>query len=159
RLAVGVARHLSRTDLDRVWACGLLAPLGWLAACALDADAVAACLADPTLHSDAGLTQRRHWGLDAASVGRRLARRWGLPSWLAACATLPFPLAVVRPLGVDADLFALARLAAGLARADGFDLGLVGREAVRECTAALGLPSDFRPDGLEEIDPPPAWQD
>ena len=30
---------------------------------------------------------------------------------------------------------------------------------VRECTAALGLPPDFRPDLPDDADAPPSWQD
>src|SRR5439155_7142929 len=83
-------------DPDEAWACGLLAPLGWLGVCAADPAAAAACLADPQFPQKPSQTQRCRWGLDQAALSRRLARRWRLPDWLAAvvgCLRLPPDLA------------------------------------------------------------------
>jgi two-component system NtrC family sensor kinase len=112
----GCARRLAadtgRCDPDVAWVCGLLAPLGWLALSAVDSAAVAACLNDPSLSHDPAAAQRRHWGLDQATVARRLCRRWRLPPWLAAVAGhLALPGAVARTLGADTVLFHLTRLA------------------------------------------------
>ena len=66
-------------DPDEAWACGLLAPLGWLGVCAADPAAAAACLADAEFARNPSQTQRRRWGLDQSALARRLARRWRLP--------------------------------------------------------------------------------
>ena len=39
--------------------CRVLAPLGWLAVCALDADGIVACLTDPGFAADPAAVQRR----------------------------------------------------------------------------------------------------
>jgi signal transduction histidine kinase len=110
---------------EAAWACGLLAPLGWLGACAAGSSAVAACLADPAFAAAPARTQRRHWGLDQTALARRLARAWRLPRWLAAvvgCLDLPAELAV--RFGADTALTDLVRRAVGRARHEGADLGL-----------------------------------
>src|SRR5262249_12103979 len=83
-IAETLARRLKRIDPARAWAAGLLTPLGWYAACALDPGAAAACLADQSLAADPVGAQRRHWAADDATLARRVARRWGLPDWLTA---------------------------------------------------------------------------
>jgi hypothetical protein len=51
-LAFQLAERTGRAEPDNAWTAGLLAPLGWLAAAAIDLNRAAACLADSelTLH-------------------------------------------------------------------------------------------------------------
>ena len=55
RLARWLAERSGRCDSEQAWAAGLLAPLGWLAMCAVDPSGVAECLADPGLAFDVAL--------------------------------------------------------------------------------------------------------
>jgi signal transduction histidine kinase len=127
RLARQLAVRIGRCDPEAAWACGLLAPLGWLAVCAADPSAVAACLGDPALSSDPAAVQRRHWGLDQDALARRLARQWGLPGWIAAAAGhLGLPSTLARAFGADPVLHPLTRLAIDAARGRGLDLHLSG---------------------------------
>jgi two-component system NtrC family sensor kinase len=124
-LAHHLAEQTGRCDPEAAWTCGLLAPLGWLAMCAVDPEAVAACLADPALRSDPAETQRRHWGIDHAAIARRLARRWRLPAWVSASAEhLHLPSELAQTFRADPVLFPLTRLAIEEARRQGLDLGL-----------------------------------
>ena len=60
-----LAERSGRGEPDNAWVAGLLAPLGWLAACAIDPDAVGRCLDDPKLAAHAlTRSQQRFWGLD-----------------------------------------------------------------------------------------------
>lgn len=114
-------------DPDEAWACGLLAPLGWLGVCAADAAAAAACLADTEFAQRPARTQRRHWSLDQSALSRRLARRWHLPEWLRnviGCLHLPAELA--RTFGPDPALLRCVRHAIEQTRHRGLDLGLDG---------------------------------
>jgi signal transduction histidine kinase len=139
RLAFYLARRTGRCDPDQAWVCGLLAPLGWYAVCALAPSQVAGCLADPAFHHAPRATQRERWGLDHAAIGRRLARRWRLPSWLTAVVGhLELPPEVAADLGADPDLFNLMRLTVSLAEQQGIALGL-SHGSVTEAAAALGL--------------------
>jgi two-component system NtrC family sensor kinase len=125
QLAQHLAERTGRCNPEAAWTCGLLAPLGWLAMCAIDPEAVAACLADPALRSDPAQTQRRHWGIDQAAIARRLARRWRLPPWAAAAAEhLHLPGELAQTFRADPVLFPLTRLAIEEARRQGVDLGL-----------------------------------
>ena len=125
RLAQRLAERTGQCDPEAAWTCGLLAPLGWLAMCAVDPQAVAACLADPALRFDPAETQRRHWGIDQASIARRLARRWRLPAWATAAAEhLHLPSDLAQTFRSDPVLFPLTRLAIEEARRQGVELGL-----------------------------------
>lgn len=139
-LANRLAGLTGRSDPETAWAAGLLAPLGWLAACAVDPEQAAACLKDPHLGQDPSTVERRFWGLDQPALARRLARRWGLPGWLTATTGyLAMPLDTALAVGADADLFRLIQLAVGLAEAQRKGLALrVGARPV-EAAAALGL--------------------
>jgi signal transduction histidine kinase len=122
RLAYYLAEQTGRCDPDNAWVCGLLAPLGWLALAAADADCAAACLADPAFAQDPQETEQRLWGLSQISIARRLCRCWQLPRWLAVAAShLALPVAAAKTLGADADLFLVIQLAVRLAQevADG----------------------------------------
>ena len=112
-------------DPDEAWACGLLAPLGWLGVCAAVPAAAAACLADPEFARRPARTQRRHWSLDQSALARRLARRWRLPEWLRTvigCLHLPAELA--RTFGPDLALLRCVRHAVEQTRDVGLALGL-----------------------------------
>src|SRR5262249_34336686 len=125
RLTQRLAERTGRCDPEAAWTCGLLAPLGWLAMCAVDPNAVSDCLADPALRSDPAETQRRHWGIDQAAIARRLARRWRLPAWASAAAEhLHLPGESAQNFRADPVLFPLTRLAIEEARRQGVDLGL-----------------------------------
>jgi signal transduction histidine kinase len=150
--------------------CGLLAPLGWVALCAADPPAVAAALADPELARDALACQRRLWGLDHAAYARRLARHWRLPGWLTAVAGhLSLPGSVACPLGADAVLFHLTRLAVAHTPEPGLYLGPPLIPYDEEDRRALGLPPEvlFAGGGLPGDEdsaprppPPPfSWED
>jgi two-component system NtrC family sensor kinase len=141
RQAQRLAERTGRCDPEAAWTCGLLAPLGWLAMCAVDPESVAACLADPALRSDPAETQRRHWGIDQAAIARRLARRWRLPAWATAAAEhLHLPCALAQTFRADPVLFPLTRLAIEQARRQGVELGLCGGAFGAEDRAALLLP-------------------
>lgn len=137
-----LAERSGRCDPENAWVAGLLTPLGWLAVCAVDAAAVAACLADPSLGEQPVATQRRHWGLDQASIARRLARSWHLPAWLAhVIQHLGLPPEVARQLGADGDLLRIVQLAVATTQRTGRALCLaVGGSAV-DNALALGLPA------------------
>ncbi len=143
RLAHRLAERTGQCDPEAAWTCGLLAPLGWLAMCAVDVEAVAACWADPALRSDPAETQRRHWGIDSAAIARRLARRWRLPPWSSAAAEhLHLPTELAQTFRADPVLFPLARLAIEEARRQGVDLGLGQGAFASADRAALLLDDD-----------------
>jgi signal transduction histidine kinase len=140
RAAQRLAEMSQRGDPHHAWVAGLLAPLGWLAMCAMGGDQAAACLADPTFAHDPVLTQQRRWGYDHASIARRLARRWRLPEWLVVLVGhLGLPAGIALPMGADADLFHLVQLAVGLVQQGDPGLRLnVGGDLPATATA-LGL--------------------
>ncbi len=141
RLAQRLAERTGRCDPEAAWTCGLLAPLGWLAMCAIDPESVSACLADPGLRGDPAETQRRHWGIDQAAIARRLARRWRLPAWATAAAEhLHLPARLAQSFRADPVLFPLTRLAVEEARKQGVDLGLGGGAFHAEDRSALLIP-------------------
>jgi signal transduction histidine kinase len=143
RLAQRLAERSGQCDPEAAWTCGLLAPLGWLAMCAVDAEAVSACLADPALRCDPAETQRRHWGIDQAAIARRLARRWRLPAWATAAAEhLHLPCELAQTFRADPVLFPLTRLAIDEARRQGVDLGLCQTTFSTLDRAALMIPLD-----------------
>jgi signal transduction histidine kinase len=138
-LAQRLAESTGRCDAEQAWCCGLLAPLGRLALCA-----IAPCAR-----------------MDHAAVARRLARRWALPGWVAAIVGhLALPLEQARTFGAAPPLFRVTRLAAHLAAQAGHDFGLTDGSFAAEDAIALGLTlCDAR-----ELPPPPApapvpWQD
>jgi signal transduction histidine kinase len=100
--ALGFARAARRaaeitgiTCPETAWIAGLLAPLGWLARCAV-----------PDLPES------------PPALARRLARCWRLPPWLAAVTGhLGLPAETVRALGADLPLFQVTQLAVTLVQA------------------------------------------
>jgi two-component system, NtrC family, sensor kinase len=110
-----LAERSGRADPDNAWVAGLLAPLGWLAACAIDLDAVGRCLEDPKLAVGAHAAQQRFWGLDHAAISRRLSRRWRLPGWVAAVVGhLDLPVQTAQMLGADPEIFSIVQVAVTL---------------------------------------------
>ncbi len=141
RLAHRLAECTGRCDAENAWVAGLLAPLGWLAVCAIDPDQAVACLNDPELAKDPARVQQRYWGYHQASIARRLLRRWRVPRWLAlVVGHLGLPVEIAQTLGADPDLLRTVQLAVALVQqsASGLHL-LVGAEPA-ENAAALGLP-------------------
>jgi signal transduction histidine kinase len=160
-VAQELARRTGRADPDGAWVAGLLAPLGWLAVCAVDPGAVADCLADRRLVHEPGPVQRRVWGLEQGAVARRLVRQWRLPRWLAAVAGhIELPAEVTPPLGADQDLFRVVQLAVALSERQRPALHMSVGTPHAENAATLGLtPSDVadierRADGWPETAPP-----
>ena len=140
RLAHALARQVPDVDPDHAWIGGLLAPLGWLAACAIDPETVALTLQDPGFTSHAAAVQERTWGLEHSAIVRRLCRRWSLPTWLATIiGHLGLPVEIARTLGADARLFQIVQLAVGLVQARGQGLGLAVGAGTDELTERLNL--------------------
>ena len=138
-LARDAAVQAADCDPEEAWACGLLAPLGWLGVCTANPAAAAACLADAEFSRNPSQTQRRRWGLDQSALARRLARRWRLPHWLTAvvgCLRLPTELA--QYFGPDPALLRCVQGAVAQAREQGVDLGLgIAADSLRESARSL----------------------
>jgi signal transduction histidine kinase len=140
--ATELSLRCGKGDPERAWACGLLAPLGWLAISAVDPGSVASCLADVNFRRDPRTVQQRHWGLDQDALARRLARRWKLPDWLAnVIGRLGLPVHHAESLGANAIDWALTRQAIRLAAKAGHDLGLLDRDCSAEDASVLGGPA------------------
>jgi signal transduction histidine kinase len=135
-----IAELSQRSDPLRAWVAGLLAPLGWLAICAVSPDQAAACLADPAFAQDPVLTQQHRWGYDHAGIARRLARRWRVPDWLSVVVGhLALPDEISLTLGAESDLLHVVQLAVGIVQQRGEGLRLaVGAEPAANATV-LGL--------------------
>jgi signal transduction histidine kinase len=144
-------------DPDRAWIGGLLTPLGWLAACAIDAETTSLTLQNSEFATNPARLQQQAWGLDHAAIARRLCRRWSLPAWLATIiGHLGLPVDIARSLGADARLFQIVQLAINLVQERGQNLGLVVGSSISELMACLDLSGDSlqaawdqsNPDGL-----------
>ena len=110
--ARALAETTGRADPDAAWCSALLAPLGWMALCAIAAGAATACLESNDFAADPCGAQQRLWGMDQASIGRRLCRRWGLPAWLAVViGHLDLAVEHAEALGADGELFRIVQLA------------------------------------------------
>jgi two-component system NtrC family sensor kinase len=139
-LAARIAEATERCSPDRAWIAGLVAPLGWLAVCATQPDLAEACLADPDFKDHPARTQERCWGLDASALGRRLARRWRLPRWMAAIVGhLSLPAAIARSFGADDELFTIVQLAVAMTQEQAPVLGLPVGATIAELGVRLGL--------------------
>jgi signal transduction histidine kinase len=139
------ARRLSEQcglgDPERAWVCGLLAPLGSMAACAVVPSSGSV--------GDTGAT---------TDLTRQLARRWNLPDWLTGVLgnlTLPLPLA--ESLGAEPLYYRFTHLALERARRQGFDLGLACPEKAIEAARALGVSTNEEATSVEEM--PSTWRD
>jgi signal transduction histidine kinase len=136
-LSARLAERTQRCNPQRAWTAGLLAPLGWLAVCALFPESIKPCLESARLQEDAGVSQRQLWGIDQAAIARRLNRRWRLPSWLTTVTGhLDLPAADAEALGADPTVFRVAQLAVALVQRDGGGLQLpVGTTPTENATA------------------------
>jgi signal transduction histidine kinase len=130
-------------DPASAWIGGLLAPLGWLAVCAVDAESVGECMQGMIPPQRLAEFQRQCWGQDAPAVARRLARRWQLPLWLhGIVGYLGMPLDHAEVLGTDERLFAIVQWAVTVGQAHDQVLGLpVGTDRER-LQSYLGLTSE-----------------
>jgi signal transduction histidine kinase len=153
RLARHVAGLTGRCETEHAWVGGLLAPLGWQAVCAASPDYARDCLGDPEHVHRPAAVERRHWGFDQQALGRRLARRWGLPGWLAAVVGyLGLPPDDGRRFGGSSDLCAVVRLAVSLVQRREPGLRVTVGCTPEESAAALGL----SPEALDELARQPA---
>jgi signal transduction histidine kinase len=139
-LAERLAKRINRVDPEFAWMAGLIAPLGWLAVCAVNAESAAHCLAAPAQIEQAAATECQRWGFDQAAIGRRLARRWALPAWLSTIVGhLALPVDIAEGLGADRELFRLVQLAVGLAQGRQSLLRLDVGKQPQEIAVDLGL--------------------
>lgn len=137
------ARRLGGCDPEAAWIGAMVAGLGWLAVACVDPAAVAECWREPVYGHDLANTQRRLWGMDAASIGRRLARRWHLPAWLAPFAGgLHCSADMASRLGADERLFRIVQWAAVLTADSGDDLGYGIAFSREELATGLALSPD-----------------
>jgi signal transduction histidine kinase len=140
RTAQRLAEISAHCDPDQAWVAGLLAPLGWLAISAVNAEEAAACLADPAFPQDPVATQQKRWGYDQAAIARRLARRWRLPDGLAVVVGhLGLPSEIALTMGANPDLLHLSQLAVGLVQQSGRGLRLTVGADLAISAAALGF--------------------
>jgi signal transduction histidine kinase len=141
RVARRLAERSGWADPDCAAAAGRLVPLGWLAAAADRPDAVAACLGDSAFACQPEAVQQRHWGATAAEIARRLARRWELPTWLAAVVGyLELPAALAPSFGAEPALFTIIQAAVALtARHETDPLRLAVGSPLEESLGRLGL--------------------
>jgi signal transduction histidine kinase len=161
-----LAERSGRCLPDIAWAAGLLAPLGWLAICAIDAEAADRCRQDPRAFAQPVTVQHQHWGCDQAAIARRLARRWQLPGWLAAvCGHLDLPAETAQSLGADSDVFRVVQLAIALVQKHKPLLPLSVGQMRQANAAALGMtPADLEgwestlPTLLETAPPERTWE-
>jgi len=147
RLATAWAKRLSeqtrRCPAEAAATVTRIAPLGWYAVAAVDRFAAAVPLAEPAFAREAAKVQSQVWGLDQASITRRLAARWRLPDWVAeiiGSLSLPFPVA--QPLVRHPDLFAVVQLSVMEAEARLGSLGLTENADRKKLLDHLGLDGD-----------------
>ena len=113
RIAAGIARTLAVQNKAQAEIAALVAPLGYYALAATEPAAATSELAD--------------------AVGRKLARRWQLPDWLAdVIANLHSEAATIDAVGADPELIDIVRTAIFVAEERVRTLGIV-----REATTTL----------------------
>jgi len=140
RLAAEIAGHVPGVDPERAWIGGLLAPLGWLAIAAVDADGMSKHLAKLVLHPEPAMLQQESWGLDATALTRRLARAWRLPAWLApVLGHLGLHVGLAQRLGAEPRLFQAVQLAVAAMQERDCGLRLPVGATTDELTGALAL--------------------
>ena len=106
RIAAGIARSIAKENKAEAEIAALVAPLGLYALAATDPDAATSELAD--------------------AVGRKLARRWQLPDWLAdVIANLQSDAATIEAVGANPELIDVVRTAVFVAEERVRTLGIV----------------------------------
>jgi signal transduction histidine kinase len=147
-----LAEQTGRPDPENAWVAGLLAPLGWLAVCAVTPDQAAACLTDGRFADDADATQEKHWGYTQNAIARRLCRRWQLPRWLAVIiGHLGLKVDIAQSLGADPALFQLLQAAIGLVQQSEPALRLKLATGPAESAMALSYPAREQESLLREL--------
>jgi two-component system NtrC family sensor kinase len=130
--------ELAGADPLNAFSAGLLAPLGWLGVCALRPDQVLDFLAQ--MDQRRAAWQAASWGLDHASLTRRLVRSWRLPSWLGdIVGHLDWQTDLVARIGVDEKLVAVTQLAVAAVERAGAGLGLIVGAECESLAAGLHL--------------------
>lgn len=139
-LASHLANQVKHGNPETAWATALLAPLGWLASCAMHPDLVRDCLDHSYFARKPEQVQTQLWGLDQATLTRRLARSWRLPGWLGAVlGHLGIPCEIAQTLGADPVLFRVVQLAVTIGQQHGVPLQLAVGEPQGKLAASLGL--------------------
>jgi signal transduction histidine kinase len=130
-LAHALAQALPGCDPDKAWIGGLIAPLGSMALAAADER-------DALLFGAKGTAR-----VEAAAIGRRLARTWMLPSWLSVMVGhLGLSANIAQRLGAEPRLFQVVQLSSALAgRDDSMQPPLLAHDE-HALAAALGLGSE-----------------
>lgn len=129
QLAEFLATRVGHCDPQRAWIGGLLAPLGWLALSAADADKVDILVRAGNFRS-----------FDSAACARRLNHSWHLPNWLSVLTgSLDLPVDIASRFGCDSTLLMVVQLATALIERRGGGLGLAIGEPVAELMRRLNL--------------------
>jgi signal transduction histidine kinase len=162
RLSGRLAETTQLADPEHAWIAGLLAPLGWLAVCAIDADVASQCLHDPRHADHPAAAERAWWGLDQSAIARRLARRWRLPPWLTqVIGHLSLPAETAESLGADPNLLRVVQLAILLTEKEKLGLGLEVGSPLQDLCLALRLSAEdvkrHAQESLAETVPEMAW--
>lgn len=132
-----------------------LAPLGWLAVCALEPGRIGEYLN----RADDGW-QASAWGMNHAPLTRRLTRRWRFPAWLADClGNLDRDLPLAIRIGADARLAAVVQLAVHLVESAGLGLNLVVGARRPDLESFLQWSDASAVDRLADDAPLPAFDD
>jgi signal transduction histidine kinase len=119
RLAEALSKHIGDCDGQKAWTGGLLASLGWMAACAVGS---------------------RMRSIDPAGLGRRLSHAWRLPPWLTAVAgRLALPADHACRLGAQRSLFQIVQLSVLLRQREAARPSLIVGADLDELLAALRL--------------------
>jgi two-component system, NtrC family, sensor kinase len=141
-LAAEIAAHVPGVEIERAWIGGLLAPLGWLAMCAVDGAEMPQHLARLVLQEQPAAWQHQTWGLDATALTRRLARAWRLPGWLTpVLGHLGLNAGLAQRLGAEPKLLQTVQLAVAAVQERDCGLRLPVGAATDELTGLLGLTS------------------
>lgn len=152
RLAKLLAELTPGADPDCAWIGGLLAPLGWLAAAAIDPKAVTSCLEHANFSVRPAAAQEQCWGLDQTALARRLCRQWNIPAWLTSIiGHLGLPVQITRTLGANEALFQVVQLAVGLLEETEPGLKLPVGMSPSQLMTNLELPREQVEDALEEV--------
>lgn len=139
-LARVLAQRIPGTSADAAAAAARMAAVGWLAVAAVDSQAVATCLFEPTFRLHPHKTQVALWGLEHDAIARRLAIRWRFPTWLGSMlGALNLPLRAIHHAVPDPTLFAIVQLAVHEAELRTVDLALARHMDRTEALSQLGL--------------------